>query len=237
MIPFTEALVHTAVHEAGHAVADLEVGLGLLDIELVKDEYYDFIGAGFCGSLKALQKTRKDIISRVVVCYSGMTAEDEVFLEHYSGASKDICRLTRALEDYFTILGYERDPEQPIIQSSYLVEVNTCSYSDKIKNKALECEKYSREIVKKHKSLLIKLAKFVIYNALTEGKLTTYFNCKSISELEDFLKPYNLQIDKVRFEDAIKDDESFAHNIHMRTEEAREKDKCKKEKSKGENDC
>ena len=168
-----EDIIHTARHEAGHAIIHLYYGN--------EPEYMSVVSrSGFNGYVLAKNKnshpTREDLLHRICAALGGRAAEMEFGYGRTPGASADIEFATKIAEDMVCRYGmYEEEVGLAVISAE---NIHNYPEAHKLVNQILmEQLSTAKEIIRKKKHIVEKMADAVCAKKyLTKADLIEIYN-------------------------------------------------------------
>lgn len=148
-----------AYHEAGHAVMSYLLGVKIARASIVGTTS-GVGGAVFHQESDSQFKTDEDFVKDIKICYGGRASEEIKFNSKSNGASSDITKATRMLNDYIKRYGF--DNEFGLLDIDLLMD-NTLIEADKILDKMSYLSnlfyKEAKELLESNYNLVELLAK------------------------------------------------------------------------------
>lgn len=172
-----DSQARVAVHESGHAVASCMI------LELIPEEIVSKTAGnknGYC-RIKMPQTSTKDLIKKdISVGLGGYVAEKLIFGEELlsTGSCKDIEMVTERAIAYVKTYGMTGFPILVGLESDKMNDSHHFDHesSDREVKKLVDsCLKTTERIIKKNKTLLLKLSEYLSENSIMDKDLITTF--------------------------------------------------------------
>ena len=177
----SEELLHTAYHEAGHAViawfdpnADVPTQVSIVA------RTSGALGFNLTPEKTSLITTKEDLLAGIRVKMGGRLAEELVYPDHIStGASNDLQKATELA--YYFVAQYSLNEDQaPIMDTKRISEKMKAKIDEQVQVILIQCKKIAKEILLNKYELLHELAKKLVkYETLNKKQLVACLGAKN----------------------------------------------------------
>lgn len=168
---------HTAVHEAGHAV------VSCMEMHLIPEEIVSKTAgnkSGYCRIRMPSITTKQTLKKDIMIGLGGYIAEKLIFGEELlsTGSYVDIEMVTEKAISYVKSYGMTGIPILIGLESEKMNDTHYFEHNDsdkKVKKLIEDCLRNAEKIIKKNKTLLIKLAEYLSENSRMNKELILKF--------------------------------------------------------------